>query len=698
VSAIAALFARDSKRVQSRAVTAMLNAVPYRALDGCGTRVLDSVGLGHAYTMRTPEEDESERLPLTSPRSGCVLVADVRLDNRSELLGELAVGIPAISDRKLLLRAYDHWGTGAFERLLGDFAVIVWDPRHHRLVCARDTSGQRTLFYSVNATSFAAASEIHQLLQDAAAPIGPDDERIHDYLVELQVGRNEKDHPRTFYAGVSALPAGHILEVEPVKLRVRRFWTLKPGPEIRYGTDTEYEEHFRTLLFDAVRARLRSRQPPGALLSGGLDSASVVCAAQEMARRADVAEADMPTTFTATYPGLVCDERQLVEDMRQMHGFDARFVAAGQGGMRLRLQADGFLEAPSVWTGAERDALLGAAAAAGVRVLLTGEVADSCVGGSRLVFDSLLRHGDWRSLWHNLVAYRRVSSEPLRKIAALHCLAPLLPLGLQIQVELWYARRLFERSRPYLFPDWVPESLREDLRARLLAQVQSEERQRRFSSPARELEYRLLNPPEVARHFAPWPIEMRRPFADRRLHAFLLAIPPEQKFRPHPDGNGFYAGSKSLLRRAMRGTLPESVRTRTTKTVFGASFVDEVRQQWSTYESAFGPRGEARIANRGYVDGRRFWEQLEGVVRGDESADLMWVSRLVELETWLRSLELARPTSVRVASAKPHSVEEPFTGVRPPHVQAESHGTLFLKEGGESNQARLQATTAHEVR
>src|SRR5581483_2774076 len=114
------------------------------------------------------------------------IVADVRLDNRAELLSQLdGLRQPTLSDANLILQAYEAWGLAMPARLLGDFAFVIWDPRQQRLIAARDTSGQRTLFYHLNQHRFAAASEIHQLLQDPTVPIAPNHERIRDGLVPI---------------------------------------------------------------------------------------------------------------------------------------------------------------------------------------------------------------------------------------------------------------------------------------------------------------------------------------------------------------------------------------------------------------------------------------------------------------------------------------------------------------------------------
>jgi asparagine synthase (glutamine-hydrolysing) len=446
------------------------------------------------------------------------------------------------------------------------------------------------------------------------------------------------------------VPAGHLLIVDAAAVRVRRYWELRPPAELRYRDAGQYAEHYRDLLYEAVRVRLRSAGPLGALLSGGLDSSSIVCAAQELYRAGRATDRGF-ATLTFAYGELDCDERDLVEEVRAKYGFDAHHLAYAAATDWLDLAPIGFREAPNMGARAQRDVVGRAAADSGIRVLLTGDWADSCVFGSPIVFDALLRRGRFGELRRYLATYRRLSDESLRTIVAAHWLLPLLPVGAQRRIVCAWLPHAVARHRRRLLPLWMPDRLRDDLLRRQLDLCLAEERGRRFASPAREWEYRLLYPPEIARHPAPWPFEIWRPFADRRLHEFLLAIPPEEKWAPAPGDGGLYAGAKQLARRGLRGILPEPIRARAAKTAFGAVFEGEVARNWGRYATAFGPGSRSEIAARGYVDPDLFWRRLIALRSGNYSGDFMYVLRLVNLETWLRTFHQPRARLVTVDGA-----------------------------------------------
>jgi asparagine synthase (glutamine-hydrolysing) len=527
----------------------MLDAIPHRTVDGAWVRLWPAagVGLGFGKLTITPEEVD-EQQPLISSRSGCVVIADARLDNRAELLQRLPQhhASSSTSDAELILLAYETWGVHSPKHLLGDFAFIVWDPREQHLVMARDTSGQRSLFYRDDGRTFVAASELHQLLQDPAIPIVPNDNRIRDFLVPVNVYRNSKEQDETFYRGLLTVPAGHVMVVTRTGTSRSRYWDMDPRRELRYRRDQDYAEHFRALFLQVVQDRLRSSFPIGATLSGGLDSSSIVSAAQEIysSGRADNRGFG---TFSVVYDDLDCDERPLIEATRARYNLTATYVPRAEVAGLLRLQPRYFAEEPQANSPEAGFPLIRAVFDSGARLLLTGDVADAYVGGSRLVFDSQLRQGHFRQFWNDFRVFRRIADESLHRTVIRSCLGPLLPLGMQKQLNLTHVRRFLSQNWDRLVPTWMTDDLQDDLRQRHLAISIQMEQSRKFSNPAREDSFQMLYPPLVARDYLGWPVELSRPYADRRLHEFMLSIPPEQHFRPHPATDQFYAGSKRLV-------------------------------------------------------------------------------------------------------------------------------------------------------
>lgn len=265
--------------IDIRAMTAMLQR---RGPDRTGRWRDSSVGLGHTL-LATTQELVFERQPVEHAGTGCVITADVRLDNREELLGALNLSerLESIGDAELILLAYLTWGEQCPDRLLGDFAFAIWDPRHQLLFCARDHFGLRPLYYHhMQGRHFLFASDARAILVVPQVPYRINQGRVADFLVqELEW----IDYTSTFFEGIFRLPPGNKLTASAAGLEIVEYWKPVPGPELNFTSDQDYEQGFLEVFTRAVGSRLRA--PPGiagSMLSGGMDSGSVVAVAKEI--------------------------------------------------------------------------------------------------------------------------------------------------------------------------------------------------------------------------------------------------------------------------------------------------------------------------------------------------------------------------------------------------------------------------------
>jgi asparagine synthase (glutamine-hydrolysing) len=236
------------------------------------------VALGRRL-MRMLPEDTYDRQPLIGGDGRYVLVADVRLDNRDELLGPLsisAVDARTLSDAAILLAAIERWEELCLERLIGDYAFVLWDGARRRLLLARDPLGQRPLHYHRGNKFFALASMPKGLHALAEVPYAPDEDRIAEFLA-LMI----ENGPQSFFQGIERVEPGHVVTVTPTGLVTRRHWQPTRSRIVLNGA-AEYAEAVRNLLDQAVRCRLRGAEDVGATLSGGFDSAAVAATAARL--------------------------------------------------------------------------------------------------------------------------------------------------------------------------------------------------------------------------------------------------------------------------------------------------------------------------------------------------------------------------------------------------------------------------------
>jgi asparagine synthase (glutamine-hydrolysing) len=220
-----------------------------------------------------------DRQPLIGGDGRYVLVADVRLDNRDELIGPLAISAVdarTLSDAAILLAAIERWEELCLERLIGDYAFVLWDSARRRLLLARDPLGQRPLHYHRGNKFFAFASMPKGLHALAEVPYAADEDRIAEFLaLMIEIG------PQSFFQGIERVEPGHVVTVTPTGLVTRRHWQPTRSRIVLKGP-TEYAEAVRDLLDQAVRCRLRGAEDVGATLSGGFDSAAVAATAARL--------------------------------------------------------------------------------------------------------------------------------------------------------------------------------------------------------------------------------------------------------------------------------------------------------------------------------------------------------------------------------------------------------------------------------
>jgi asparagine synthase (glutamine-hydrolysing) len=176
------------------------------------------------------------------------------------------------SDSECIVHCYEEYGTECFSKLVGMFAIAIWDKRHQRLVLARDRVGKKPLFYTTTRDGlFAFGSEIKTLLVVPGVETKIAPEAVWDYLLLGYVPT-----PRSIFSSIAKLPPAHYMVCQDGAVTTHSYWQLDFEPKWN-ADEPELVQRLQAELETAVRARLVSDVPFGAFLSGGLDS-SVVAA------------------------------------------------------------------------------------------------------------------------------------------------------------------------------------------------------------------------------------------------------------------------------------------------------------------------------------------------------------------------------------------------------------------------------------
>lgn len=561
MSGICGLIRWDDAPIEIEHLHAMGAAVPERGRYESSWVVRGRVGLLQ-QSRHLPVAQDPSRQGVAS-RTELLLVADARIDNRPELIAVLGAESPtdlaSASDAELILQAYEHWGTACPEHLVGDFAFALWDLRRQHLFCARDPIGARPFCYSAQSGFFAFASELRQVASLTEVPEVLDGFALTDFL-----SFNARFEARTMLAAVQKLLPGHCITVKEGVGQGWRYWNPEQLPAIRYSRDEDYYQRFRELLLRCVADQMRSRTGcVGVMVSGGVDSSAVAALAQHLHKSGRVAA--QTAAYTQVFDRLKeCDESAYAAVLEQETGVELRRIPVDEVPV---LPQDGAempsRDSPAYPFEVTTTLVLEQARQRGCDVLMNGFGGDSLFDGAKLHYGDLARQGRWRQLKPWFLAGRQQGRSWLSLVKSL-ILVPWVPGRLLYQLDAWMSG-----GRYWHAPVWVHSERR---RARHESRSRRRSLPRRFRSPARQAQYEdimglasqgpiieSLNA-QAMRHG----IEMRFPLMDRRLAEFVLAAPIELGARP---GAGC---SKWLLRQAVRGILPETVRSRPDKASWNA--------------------------------------------------------------------------------------------------------------------------------
>lgn len=497
---------------------------------------------------RLLQEDDFDRQPVTSDDGRFLLVADLRIDNRDELVAGLSLGSVAgsrLSDSDLLFRGCLAWGRGILDRMIGDFAFALWDGRDRTLLLARDTAGERPLHYREGDGFFAFATMPLPLARLPGMPFDVDEERMAGFIADLPPGGR-----RSFFAGVSTLEPGHCAFVTSGGIVVERYW--EPSHRPLHFSHGQYGEALREQLDAAVTRRLRrSDGLVGCQLSSGLDSSAVATSAALALATKD----ERLLAFTSAprqgfdgpvVAGRIGDESAIAAATARLYPNIDHVIVRPAGISALELiepshrlsgQPVGHVCNNVWWQSINRRA-----AEAGVRVMLTGEAGNFTISSGLGVdtLGDLAGAGSWRRWWREASALRgrRDFSWPQILNAAF---GSRLPEGL-------YARL---RGRRPQIPPFVAGGWRDSMR-RQLEVAGWGMRQPRAAAARRWKMLQMADPGNFRkRSLAEWGVEERDPTNDRRLVEFCFSLPPEALL----DGGV----RRPALRRALAGRVPDAV-------------------------------------------------------------------------------------------------------------------------------------------
>jgi asparagine synthase (glutamine-hydrolysing) len=302
----AASLRRDALETIAESMSA---PIAHRGPDDKGSWTEPSAGIAFGFRrLAIIDLTVQGHQPMTSASGRFTLVFNGEVYNYEQLRRPLeAEGwkFTGHSDTEVICAAFERWGIeAAVKQFVGMFAIAVWDASARRLSLIRDRLGIKPLFYYHRHGILTFGSELKALVAGPDFDATLNEDALAAYLRYLYVPA-----PQTIYRHVRKLLPGHILSVDNVAETLPdsvAYWSLSEAyrtgrQNIFEGSDSEAVEELATLLGDAVRLRMQADVPLGALLSGGVDSSTVVALMQ--------ANSSRPTrTFSIAFPGTEYDE------------------------------------------------------------------------------------------------------------------------------------------------------------------------------------------------------------------------------------------------------------------------------------------------------------------------------------------------------------------------------------------------------
>ncbi|MCY3627009.1 MAG: asparagine synthase-related protein [Gammaproteobacteria bacterium] len=549
------------------------------------------------------------------------------IHNRNEVIRFLSqsgiAGGTDMCDAQLTLHLYNLVEHDVSTHLIGYYAFAVWDEATQSLFLSRDAIGAERLYYFYKSNVFCWGTEIRQVCCLSGIKTDLNEEWMAEALTWSWDGclAHTKDSP---IKGVQSVPPGHSLRLnlgEPPKLTQWWEWGKDSGKETL--KDDDLIEKFRELLTGSVKGCLDVDSPVIADLSGGLDSSSVVSLACHLAEKGDTSIhlKDVISFQDPSEPRF--DDTEYQESVVKRYGlnwhkfsFDRSWYLQG-----IRDQ-NTYFDYPNpmlLWLNLAREPVK-YASERGFAISLTGCGGDKILVALPLYIFDCVRSGKFRTAWREITTRSTLNSRPLWKIISDNILLPI-------------------KHRHHLWEPQIPQWLNNDflLQTNLEARFKELHRDLQGFPLSTQLNtiairYSSDRPFTYGKYITePLGIHTYHPFLDRRLINFAIQLPHHLKQPPKQ--------SKYILRQAMEGILPDTVRLRTG----GAAFSHFRRRGLTNEADAFADmRSNPIIAQRGFVNLKRWEEALTRYKLGSvDDWNVLhptpYMDSPLSVEVWLRT-------------------------------------------------------------
>jgi len=622
-----AIPGRLNRSVDRARLERMRDTLAHRGPDDADLFIAGPVGLGH---RRLSIVDLSGgRQPMPNEDASVWIAFNGEIYNHADLRPTLQARghtYSSASDTETIIHLYEEFGAHAVDHLRGMFSFAIWDQKERRLLLARDRLGVKPLYYVLtDEGAIFFASEIKALL--AAGAIKP--ELNYDALSDYAANRATSGE-QTLFRGVKRLLPGHTLVWRDGRVELSRYWDISfangcDGLE-EESTEEDYIAQFYELFRESVNLRLMSDVPLGVFLSGGLDSSAIAAVMSSLVE-------DPIKTFSVAFAEREGNELEYARLVSRSFGTEHHEITIKPGQFFAALPPLVYQEdEPIAHPSSIPLYFVSKLAARYVKVVLTGEGSDELLAGYNRYRTTVyqvplarayrrLVASPVRRLVKGLLESGRIGGTPGRKLSRTFlCLSPDLHEiyfdNFSVFSRAMQQRLFTPEARERISPD--PYQVSFDCIERSLAESTLD---RLLAADLKTYLHELLMKQDQMSMAAS--IESRVPFLDHKLVEFAVSLPANMKLRG--------VTTKYILRRAMKGRLPEAILSRK-KMGFPVPLGKWLRGQYSHLLDEY-VLGE-RALQRGIFDPAYVRTLVARHRAGEDHEERLWT--LMNFEIWQR--------------------------------------------------------------
>jgi len=537
----------------------MLTRIKHRGPDESGIYISDAIGIG---SVRLSIIDLSTgTMPLSNADESLWIVFNGEIFNYIELKDELLAKkhtFKTNSDTEVIVHLYEEYGADFLKKLNGQFAIAIWDKNKQELFLARDRVGIRPLFYTIINNAFVFGSEIKSFLEFPGFNPKISAKALSEFFTFwTSLSTN------TAFEGVFEIPPGSYMVVNAHSNTIHNYWELpisKPN-SYKFNCAEEAAKEFETIFTDAVKLRLRADVQVAAYLSGGIDSSITTSFIKK------ITPASL-RTFSIGFTEKVFDESSYQNIARDYFNTQHSSVTCSSKDISDNFKSVVWhSEAPLLRTApAPMHILAKSVRDHNIKVVITGEGADELFGGYNIFKETKIKHfwaKDSKSKYRPLLLKKLYPYIPQINNANSNMLKMFFGYKLNETTSPIYSHLLrwhnTSRINNYLSKTYQDKVKTHDAISIIVAQLKDKLEGYDYLTKSQFIELNLfmskyLLASQGDRMAMAHSIEGRYPFLDHRVIEFCMMLHPDLKL------NGL--NEKYLLKKIMKGRLPESILNR----------------------------------------------------------------------------------------------------------------------------------------